>query len=296
MTPHFVTETDEARWGDCTWAAAVMAIEHKTNGVMRPDREQLRIASHGDAASDGANMRQVVDGAKNMLGLTLEPWSPWGGARLTWANVMTELPRGAGFMLAGLYNHLPDYFRRWDTHFQGNHMVYIERLTSSGAIWWMDPLGRGNYRGEWISAGAAKRFGEALTDGSGHIYVAPFTPDQLPARETEMITFQRGNTFIQRALVRKGTKLLDSPKGGEVETLTADRWFDYAGFPNDEPDWRIVVWPIPMQSGGPALRGLFVNKTAITKFEGNPPATDATAKLANLKAKINELDALADAA
>lgn len=159
--PTFVTETDTRPWKDCLWASGAMLLDKWTNGDVKVTRQALRAAS-GDFAG-GSQFRDLTR-AFAKYGFDLK-WSPDGGVRLTWGQLMAKLERGAGAVVLGDDHKLPAWFGRWDYGFwkkkgkKDNHAVYIERYDRKhDRVWLMDPLGRGDWQGEWISAWAIRRF------------------------------------------------------------------------------------------------------------------------------------------
>jgi len=169
ITPVFVTETDEKYWTDCSWCSALMLANEATLNkypATRAEREALRAAS-GDLVG-GSNLNDVDRGTKARYGFVFRR------APLTWSAFIVELAPDSGALLQGLYSRLPAHYIRWDPKFaaKGNdsaHAVYIERHRD-GKLWWMDPLGRGTYKGEYIEEGIVKAY--ALGLGTIHASVA----------------------------------------------------------------------------------------------------------------------------
>ncbi len=164
--PAFVTETDTSPWQDCLWASGAMLLDKWTSGEVKVTRQKLRALS-GDR--QGGSTLAALQAAYAKVGITLR-YSPNGGARITWSQLLGQLQKGAGAVLLGDDSKLPRWYGRWDVPFwkatgEGdNHAVYIERYDRSrGRVWLMDPLGQGNWRGEWISVAALRRY--AWTSG-----------------------------------------------------------------------------------------------------------------------------------
>jgi hypothetical protein len=186
-TPHFVTETNDAKWDDCEWASAAMLIEKWTGDQI--DRRALRAAAY--VASGASSLGDVARGTANMLGLHLR-FSPDGGDPMTWGMLLTRLARGGGAVLEGAYSRMPRWFQRWDRKFaasgpaKSGHAVYVERYEPRrGRVWLMDPLGQGDYRGEWISVWDLRRFA-AFSRG---LVRAAATPAPLPPTSLKKIRF-----------------------------------------------------------------------------------------------------------
>ncbi len=164
--PAFVTETDTSPWQDCLWASGAMLLDKWTGGEVQLTRQKLRALS-GDR--QGGSTLAALQAAYAKVGITLR-YSPNGGARITWSQLLSHLQKGAGAVLLGDDSKLPRWYGRWDVPFwkatgEGdNHAVYIERYDRSrGRVWLMDPLGQGDWRGEWISVAALRKY--AWTSG-----------------------------------------------------------------------------------------------------------------------------------
>jgi hypothetical protein len=159
--PAFVTETDTRPWTDCLWASGAMLLDKWTNGDVRVSRQQLRAAS-GDL--HGGSQFRDMKIAFAHYGFALK-FSPDGGERLTWSQLLYRLEKGAGAVVLGDDHNLPRWYGRWDSAFwnkkgkKDNHAVYIERYDKAhGRVWLMDPLGRDGWQGEWIPVWAIKQF------------------------------------------------------------------------------------------------------------------------------------------
>jgi hypothetical protein len=153
-TPSFVTQTDTSPpWNDCLWASAAMFIDKLTQGAVQADRRSLRTAS-GDLVG-GSTFADLRRSLGRLYGLQLQT-SPYGGELLTWTDLLGRLARGGGAIIAGTYGNLGQPYTRWSPRYAANpfaagHAMYVERYDPArGALWVMDPLGRGGYSGEWI--------------------------------------------------------------------------------------------------------------------------------------------------
>jgi hypothetical protein len=175
--PEFVTETDVRPWTDCLWASGAMLLDKWTNGDRTIAHRALRRLS-GD---HGGSSLEDLAAAFRRLGFKPEI-SAGGHGMLTWSQFLGRLKKGAGAVVLGDDSVLPRWYGRWDYAFwkkrgeKDNHAVYVERY-ERGRVWIMDPLARGGWQGEWISADALYRF--AWFDG-GHIE-AVTTPVAAPA-------------------------------------------------------------------------------------------------------------------
>ncbi len=203
--PAFVTETDEHPWTDCLWASAAMLLDKWTNGDVTRTHQQLRALS-GDRKGGSTFNDMAV--AFRKLGFRTP--SNLAGSRLTWHELLKRLANGGGAVVLGDYGDLPRWYGRWDYGFwksgpvrkhgkvvrepvvgrkdkgkkgqpkmrPDNHAVYVERYDRKhGRVWMMDPLARGDWKGEWISVGSLMRF--AWSSG-GRVY-AVATPTAAPA-------------------------------------------------------------------------------------------------------------------
>jgi hypothetical protein len=152
--PRFVTQTDERPpWNDCLWASGAMLLDKWTHGRATPERQVLRRAS-GDAVG-GSRLSDLARAITRLYGWRPK-FSPDGGERLTWPNLLERLASGGGAVLAGDYGRLGAPFTRWDWAYAhdpkaGGHAVYVDRFDERAKrIWLMDPLGRDGYTGEWV--------------------------------------------------------------------------------------------------------------------------------------------------
>ena len=159
--PDFVTETDTRPVVDCLWASGAMLLDKWTNGALDLDRQRLRALS-GDRR--GGSSFDELKVAYGKLGINLR-YSPDGGAPMTWAGLLRRLKAGAGAVIQGDDSKLPRWFGRWDYGFwknkgvKDNHAVYVERYDPKHRrVWIMDPLGHGDWKGEWIGVAALHRF------------------------------------------------------------------------------------------------------------------------------------------
>ena len=152
-TPRFVTQTDERPpWNDCLWASGVMLLDKWTHGRLTPQREALRRSS-GDGVG-GSRFSDLARAISRQYGWRPK-FSPDGGERLTWNDLLERLASGGGAVLAGDYGRLGSPFTRWDRSYAhdpnaGGHALYVEQYDERNKrIWLMDPLGRNGYNGEW---------------------------------------------------------------------------------------------------------------------------------------------------
>ena len=138
------------------------------------DRVALRDASRDQRG--GSSMRDLSRGYAFGLGIELLT-SPSGGERLTFDDLRSRLSVGGAAVVFGAYASLPADLSRFDPKFaargvdDSRHAVYLNSYDpASDRFWWMDPLGRGDYDGEWVAASIVETF--VWTNGRGHVWAA----------------------------------------------------------------------------------------------------------------------------
>jgi hypothetical protein len=171
--PAFVTETDEAVWSDCLWASATMYLDAASGGATVVDREALRDAS-GDLGP--SNLGDLDRGVRELLGQPF-PFSPYGGDRMRFRDLLGRLEHGGAAVILGWYSRLSEPYTRWDPGFaakgevgSGHAMFVTDYQPATGSMWLMDPLGRGDYHGEWIHVDEIEAF--IWSDADGYVYAA----------------------------------------------------------------------------------------------------------------------------
>jgi hypothetical protein len=175
--PEFVTETDRrGGWIDCAWASAAMLADNATGGRLRIGRAPLRLLS-GDP--EGGSPLSLTAETLHLVGVDAV-LSPSAELLLDWRGLTAALSSGRGVVLGGEYSRLPAHYTRWDRRFaasaSSHHAVYLAAYdVARHAVLLMDPLGRWNYHGEWISEAALRAF--AWTDARGHLN-AVVSPDR----------------------------------------------------------------------------------------------------------------------
>ena len=174
--PAFVTETDTNPWTDCLWASGAMLLDKWTAGATTITRQDLRALS--SVPTGGASLDDLHD-AYAQLGIDLE-FSPDGGTTIGWPQLLDRLEHGAGAVLLGHDSKLPRWYGRWDVSFwkglrkNDDHAVYIERYDRAhDRVWLMDPLGSGDWQGEWISVRALRPFAWTTRGGALSVAVSP---------------------------------------------------------------------------------------------------------------------------
>ncbi|HYO43911.1 MAG TPA: hypothetical protein VES19_12000 [Candidatus Limnocylindrales bacterium] len=205
-----MTETDTRPWIDCLWASAAMLADKWTNGEIRVTHGELRHLS-GDLR--GGSTFADVQVAFRKLGLSLE-LNANGDSILSWSAFLARLRNGAGAVVLGDQGQLPRWFGRWDYRFwrktgEGdNHALYVERYDRRrGRVWIMDPLARGDWKGEWLSVSALRRFAWF----KGGSVVAVTTPTARAAPFANVVA-ERPQVGIGRAAVT-ATWRLRAPRG-----------------------------------------------------------------------------------
>lgn len=173
----FVTQIDDGPVIDCLWASAEMYLDKLTSGYDVTDHERLRVLS-GDLEG-GSNFNHVKR-AFDAIDIPFQ-FSPNGGDPVTWKSLLARLEAGGGAIIQGDYSKLPKRYGRWDPKFwrlditpvkpvkpgaaaradkavapakkdADDHAMYIERYDRERErVWMMDPLGFGDWKGEWIS-------------------------------------------------------------------------------------------------------------------------------------------------
>ncbi len=243
--PAFVTETDTRPWNDCLWASGAMLIDRWTNGATTISHGALRKL----AREEGSSALPDLQRAYARLGVGLV-FSPNGGARITWGQLLRRLETGAGAVLLGDDSKLPRWYGRWDYSFWkatdkgDDHAVYIERYDRKrGRVWLMDPLGRGDWHGEWISVRALRTY--AWRTAGGALYVA-VTPTAKAAP-------YQGVAVGKPAAVLTATSLdvswdVSTPHGWAFPG--ADVTANYA--PADDPLLSAAVAPAPLSASAMA--------------------------------------------
>ena len=173
--PPFVTETDEARWDDCMVCSILMAIAAWTLGetVMGSDwrplnakelkrlREKLRNHLPSDKQAGALTFSDARDFVEKEW-----PWLPpiefWDVTKRTWPQVVKMLGDGWVGVAAGNPQDVTDpksKLRRWTTNDRFAHVIYLDRTGNGGTeAYVMDPLGHGDYDGEWVPSLQVRQF------------------------------------------------------------------------------------------------------------------------------------------
>jgi hypothetical protein len=140
-----------------------MLLDKWTNGDVSVTHQRLRRLSGDD---DGGSSLEDLRVAFRRLGFKVELDAD-GDATMTWRALLRRLKDGGGAVVLGDYGQLPGWFGRWDYRFwkgkgasgDDNHAIYVERYDPRrGVVWLMDPLGRGDYEGEWLSIASLQRY------------------------------------------------------------------------------------------------------------------------------------------
>lgn len=176
--PPFITETDEARWDDCTVASTLMATAAATLGetVSKPDWSHLnkqglkwrREAIRNELPADKQTGPTSMADMRYAFGRFF-PWLPaipfYDEQRNTWSEFKAALLSGSVCVLQGNPNKVKNTksgLRRWTNNDDYQHAIYVDRARTkkdgSVEFWVMDPLGSGTYKGQWIPEVELKQF------------------------------------------------------------------------------------------------------------------------------------------
>lgn len=238
--PHFVTETDETHWTDCTWASAVMFIDAWTLGQVIVDRERLRAAS-GDTIG-GSNLGDVARGIDALLPNLPSLYRP-----TTWtaADVVNYLQNNGTIIAQGLYSSIryisSGRYVRWDPTFatkgsNSGHAVHVtgyKIVDNVRYVFWQDPLGRGTYKGEWVPLTVLVTFLNSLRRSNGSVYVAAA---KVGAAAVAPDTSTGGPMYFYRFIAQTGRFTI--PAGKSVR-----------GYKAGLTDWVVVkTWPARSES------------------------------------------------
>ena len=142
----------------CTAYSTAMAIDRATYGGSRITGRQVR-ALTGVGPYVGLTLPQIMRATATVGVPLVRPSAEW-------AAVMAALRDGRGVILQGDYDQIPDKFSGQPT-FDGYHAIFLDRLSSTGRIWMMDPLSK--VGGRWIDELILRKFAEKLARQE-HIY------------------------------------------------------------------------------------------------------------------------------
>jgi hypothetical protein len=176
--PPFITETDEARWDDCTVCSTLMATASATLGEtvanknwsqmsktqLKVLRERIRNHLGPDDQSGGTNIADMrVAFAKEY------PWLPqipsYEEQKSTWEQARYQLLNGWGGVYMGNPSNVQNEaspLRRWTNSDNFGHAIWVDRarknISGDVEFFVMDPLGRGDYSGQWVDEVDLKQF------------------------------------------------------------------------------------------------------------------------------------------
>jgi hypothetical protein len=186
--PPFVTETDEARWDDCLVCSVVMAVACATTGesVMTKDwrpmtKAQLKVLRE--------RLRNYLPESKQSGPTTLAdaryymkeeyPWLPEipfydsVSEYRTFSDMLRDLRNGwvaVGLGNPSQINNTSSALRRWTNSDDFGHAVLFERASDSH-IFVMDPLGSGEYDGQWVPIAEVSQYLWRFKGNDGQTYV-----------------------------------------------------------------------------------------------------------------------------
>lgn len=269
--PHFETETDTTPWQDCAWSSLSMLIDKWTRGHVVVHHRSLRTASGDSGGSASTDLARGVKNHPKTKGWTLP------AQNANWTQVVALINKGYGMVLMGQYGAIKGYskghYTRWDQKFANKsysgHAVYLQKDGPKGAhkagyVWWMDPLGRGTYKGEWVPLNVVRSFAMALRKGNGLHYVNA-VPEGGKAKPvaTAASSQKAGDTMIvagglvltsdYEIAVKKLTPFYEDANCTKVVTLAAsDGTYEYYGtVPGNS-----ISYAIEFESGKPFKDGL----------------------------------------
>lgn len=211
--PPFVTETDEARWDDCgpcsflmlaaTWTLG--EVLHRPNGDhwnLKRLRERLRNHLPADRQAgytDMGDARAYLKAEWPFLDLPLSRGDWWG--------ILADLRSGEYAAVAqGNPSGAPadSPLRRWTGNDDFGHFIYLDRADPDRGIFVMDPLGRGDYRGQWVPTSHVRDYAK---DGVVSVVLVPRGGETAEAR-------------TRRRMARKLSEA-EAEHAAEVRTLNA---------------------------------------------------------------------------
>jgi hypothetical protein len=247
--------------------ALVRALRHAT-GV--PEVDPKTGLSQGTAASD---LQRAV--------AILLPWVPFDAALWYDAGLLESLRSGAivASVSVPVYNALPGSLARWSPRFGGGHQIGLAgaRQDPDGAWWvlWVDVLGTGSYRGEWVRWTQVKPF---LGQYAGRVFVT--TMEKGAALSTATV-LERVYSSPASVVVPKGTATwsfdtrtngLEAAKPATDRTTgTTDAIVRVTQLPIRKPRGRFV-----RLSGAGELTGRYVDVEDVRITDPTPttPAAD----------------------
>lgn len=190
--PAFITETDELRWDDCTVCSTLMATATATLGEtvssrdwrplgraqLKSLREKIRNHLPADKQAGATSMADM----RYAFGKEY-PWLPeipfYDEQNSKWGDFIDSLLRFKKvYVVMGnpaLVDNANSRLRRWTNSDDFGHAIYADHAIKSGGIvkvFIMDPLGRGEYDGEYVPENELKQF--TWTYGAGFVKASGF--------------------------------------------------------------------------------------------------------------------------
>lgn len=272
--PHFETETDvPSPWRDCSWASLSMLLDKWTKGHVIAHHAALRRASGDKGGSGPPELQKAIFNYPKTKGWLLSAPS------LQWKGVVDLVNSGRALVLMGQYGAIRGYnkghYVRWDKRFAlkaySGHAVYVQRDGPKGALkpgywWWMDPLGRGTYKGEWVPLNVIRSFAMALRHPNGtHLINAAAEGAKAPKPKPPITG--GGNQGVSDMIVagglvitsnyyipvKKGTTFYsDAACTKPVTTAASDGSFEYYGV----TPLNSISYAVEFTSGKPFSDGL----------------------------------------
>ena len=296
--PPFVTETNEPRWQDCTWASGLMGLcdVRPATPATRVEREAIRAAAIAIAPlvdPPGATLTELVRGLEARH--AYRPTIFIG----TFLELLAVLETAQGAVILGRYDGLPTALRL-DPGFRDGHAAYGRLAGPRGEIrpgylWWMDPLGRGLYVGQWVEASVIRRYAGAWA-GFGQVHAAIFRRSVMLAVVTRTPFAAPRHWTIPAGAVLRGydparpgapvkSAVFTSETGGWATARVGVAWpgVDAPPAPNGAPFLEV--------SAGPAWAGLLILEAAVSLDPEPPAALSAIVVLDTLQSAIDEFRA-----
>lgn len=176
--PPFITETDELHWDDCTVCSTLMAVASATTGeavsnrnwtlMSKPQIKMLRERIRDHLGPGNQTGGTTMADMRIAFGIEY-PWLPqipsYEYQKNTWQECRQRLLDGWGGVYMGnpsLVTNVNSKLRRWTNNDNFGHAIWVDRArrSSSGGTEFlvMDPLGRGDYAGDWVPEDELQEF------------------------------------------------------------------------------------------------------------------------------------------
>jgi hypothetical protein len=154
--PAFLTETNERYWRDC----AVISLFRM--GAYAKPSTVVNNANREAFEKTGGHVSETPTLYGHWDKQTKEYFGHTAAIPRTWEALKASLTGEARGVIAGQMGNLTPHLKRWSPRSAADagHMVNIGPYDpATNQFWWVDPLGRGSYVGEWVSAADVLKFG-----------------------------------------------------------------------------------------------------------------------------------------